>query len=119
MLTARIFASIFRTAFYAGFVMLLYRHPAHSPAVSGAVTGFILADYLTWLVATVGQLSSYTLKGIWDAVINLAAGIAIFNYCGVVMPTTTDGISMAGLTFFGVGALKAVYYGIEYCVSDL
>jgi hypothetical protein len=118
-MNARSIASIIRTVFYAGFVALLYHHPVETPALSGAITGFVLADYLTWIVATIGHLSSDVLTGAWDTIINLAAGIAIFNYCGVVMPTTSEGISMAGLMFLAVGALKAMYFGIEYFINDI
>ena len=115
----RRFESVIRTLFYAGLVVGLYLGSRHSsPTLAGAVVGVTLADYLTWLVMAFIDLPEYIAEGVWDALINFAASIAIYSFCGMAVPRETEGIVLGFLAFLAVLALKGTYYGLKVVVTD-
>ena len=112
--------STMRTTFYVALSLLLLRWGQHgSPTVSAAVTGFILADYITWLVITIPEFLDNVAVGAWDAAINAAAGVVIFHLCKLQFPNDTEGSTTGFLVFLTVLAVKSAYYGLREISEEL
>jgi len=85
---------------------------------SGVITGALAADYLTWLFFTIPGIFDCMEEGAWEAMVNLAAGIIIFNYGHIAVPRGDDGLVGAFFAFFVVFAVKAAYRGCRYFIAS-
>ena len=111
--------SIARTAFYIVLTVTLYLASRHGSAtVSGVVIGVTAADYLTWLIMALLDLPGYLAEKAWDALVNIAAGVALYSLCGVTVPKDTYAVVFGFLAFLTVLVGKGAYYGMTKIVED-
>ena len=112
--------SALRTIFYLALsILLLVWGRRGSPIISGAITGFIVADYLTWLIITIQECFDYVTAGAWDAVVNIAASMAIFHFSKLEFPSDFEGAGAGFFCFLIVIAAKLAYYGAREMSEEL
>ena len=111
--------SVLRAGVYAGAIALLaVGQQSANPAVSGFVCGAILADYATWIVIGIFEFPKNVRAFSFDAVVNAASGLIMFQFLGMRIPREEGQWVIAFLAFILLACTKVIFYLMEYFLVD-
>jgi hypothetical protein len=111
--------SVLRAGIYAVAIALLAAgQNSANPAVSGFVCGAILADYATWIIICLFELRKHLRAFSFDAVVNVASALIMFQFLGVRIPREEDRWIIAFLAFILLASTKVIFYLVEYFLVE-
>ena len=111
--------SVLRAGIYAVTIALLAAgQQSMNPAVSGFVSGAILADYATWIVICLFEFPKNVRSFSLDAVVNVTSALVMFKFLGVHIPREEDKWIMAFLAFILLACTKIIFYLMEYFLVE-
>ena len=111
--------SVLRAVIYAVTIAIFAAgRDSTNPTVSGFVGGAILADYATWIVICLFEFPKNIRSFSFDAVVNVASALIMFEYFGVRIPREEDKWVVAFLAFILLACTKIIFYLMEYFLVD-
>ncbi|MEK7416078.1 MAG: hypothetical protein AAB263_22465 [Planctomycetota bacterium] len=105
---------IYRSVGY-GLIIAIYLvfNLSKNAVVLGAISGFILGDYVTWLGRSLMRLPGDWLDFSIDAIAVILISVVLFGYCGVRIPTDPGGMAVGMLVFLTVIMVKTSFFMID------
>jgi hypothetical protein len=115
MVNPRTIMSATRTGVYGTLAAVFSITDPHTLQIMEAlILGGILADYVTWLIRSLGRLPDELWHGVYDGVINTIFGMVLFRY--VQTTSLFEGTALAGgfAMFVLVMLVKIIAYSVAF-----
>jgi len=113
-MSERTIVSLVRTVFYGLLAVLLAKGRADiAHALSAAVLGGVLADYITWVARTLIELPANVMHGVYDTGVNLVFAGWFFHFADFRIQDDGTSLACAFVVFMLVLGSKVGWFALQ------